>query len=113
MCKLSADSNSYYGELWGSLMHREMQQWMTEHRSRDTETTPPESRDQQPLPPAYSPCEGESVLEIVRPGLPASISNMVELIHTESERKFLFDVLDFCMCIIGVKRVEMVRLVTM
>ncbi|CAI8046126.1 Coronin-7 [Geodia barretti] len=80
---LHLDRNSYYGELWGSLMHREMQQWMAEHRSRDPETTPLESRDPQPHPPPYVPCEGESVLEIVRPPLPSSVTNLVELIHTQ------------------------------
>jgi RAB protein geranylgeranyltransferase component A len=82
---LHLDRNSYYGELWGSLMHREMQQWMAEHRSHDPETTPPESRDLQPHPLPYVPCEGESVLEIVRPRLPSSVTNLVELIHTQGE----------------------------
>ncbi|CAI8048905.1 Coronin-7 [Geodia barretti] len=91
MCELvhcqSSQSNSYYGELWGSLMHREMQQWIAEHRSRDPETTPPESRDPQPHPPPYVPCEGESVLEIVRPRLSSSVTNLVELIHTQGEER--------------------------
>ena len=68
-------SNAYYGELWGSLMHRELQQWMAECRSHDQETTPP-------VPP-YTPCEEEEVLDIDRTPAPSSITNLVELIHTE------------------------------
>ena len=74
-------SNGYYGELWGSLMHREMQEWMTEYRSRDSETTPPTSKPVNP-PSGYVPCEGESVLEIDRSHIPASVTNLVEIIHT-------------------------------
>ena len=71
-------SNAYYGELWGSLMHRELQQWMVECRSHDQETTPPASHD-----PPYTPCEGEEVLDIDRTPAPSSVTSLVELIHTE------------------------------
>ena len=74
----SPDPSHYAG---GGVWERDYG-WPAEHRSRDSETTPPGSCNQQPHPPPYTPCDGERVLEIDRPHLPAAVSNLVELIHT-------------------------------
>lgn len=92
---LHVDRNAYYGELWGTLMHRELHSWIEEHsgQSHDQSDDSPhvqatQSHDQpcdQPCDQGGSPQdEGESderAIELKYP-LPSSrVTNLVETIH--------------------------------
>ena len=66
--------NSYYGEQWASLMHRELVQWVAEHNDQSHDL----SHDQA-TPPENSP--DERVIPVKRPPPTTRISNLVEIIH--------------------------------
>lgn len=68
--------NSFYGELWASLMHKEMQEWLQ---------NPMEQRDEQEL--AVTACE-DHIISIDH--LSNEATNLIQTVHG-SEREPLHD----------------------
>jgi len=66
--------NSYYGEQWASLMHRELNQWIAEHTGQ--------LHNQDPTSPEVAPEveDGEEIISLRHPSPQARISNVVEIV---------------------------------
>lgn len=60
-------SNCYYGEQWAGLMHRELTQWLENHRT-------------QPTAGPELPAPGENCIP-VRPPQHSFVSNISEIVH--------------------------------
>ena len=67
--------NSYYGEQWASLMHRELNEWIAEHTGQlhnQDSTSPAE------VAPEVD--DGEEIISLRHPSPQARISNVVEIV---------------------------------
>lgn len=79
--------NSYYGEQWATLMHRELEQWVAEHTGQAHDQSRDQPRDQShdPAPQAASdttpPESGEQVIQLKRPPPLTRVTNLVAIIH--------------------------------
>ena len=68
---LHIDRNGYYGELWASLMHRELKSWI------ESVTSPQLSE----APSSHAPNPTDEHAIVINNGTPTSIRNVVETVH--------------------------------